>query len=88
MRHSLSSFVLLASLVEAQQTWKVGQSVKTTSGNIVGQASAWKNEVSEYLGVPFAQPPVGDLRWAAPQAIKDASKTVNATKFVRTAKSL
>jgi carboxylesterase type B len=32
--------------------------------------------------VPFAKPPVGDLRWAPPAAITDSSKTVNATQYV------
>jgi hypothetical protein len=84
MHLSFTAFALLSGLVDAQQAWKAGQAVKTTSGNVVGQASGWKTEVSEYLGVPFALPPVGDLRWAAPQPIKDGSKTINATKFVGT----
>ncbi|KAH8653152.1 Alpha/Beta hydrolase protein [Tricladium varicosporioides] len=52
---------------ECKQTnFKVGQVVKTTSGPVVGHASTKYPEVSEYLGIPFAQPPVGDLRFAAP----------------------
>ncbi|KAF2401659.1 alpha/beta-hydrolase [Trichodelitschia bisporula] len=81
MRHSFIAVALSASLAQAQ-SWNVGQLVKTSSGSIVGHGSSWKPQVSEYLGVPFAQPPVGNLRWAAPQHIKDASKTLNATKYV------
>ena len=44
----------------------LGVAVTLDSGPIEGQASnravAW-----EYLGLPFAAPPVGDLRWRAPQ---------------------
>lgn len=47
--------------------WDIGQEVSTTSGSIKGHASSWQPEVSEYLGIPFAQPPVGPLRFAAPQ---------------------
>jgi hypothetical protein len=83
MRHSLFTIILSADLARSQATWNVGQSVKTTSGNVVGQPSSWKNQVSEYLGIPFAQAPSGDLRWAPPAAIKDDSKTINATKYVR-----
>ena len=71
------SFV--APIVSAQQ-WAIGQSVKTSSGEIKGHASSWKPAVSEYLGVPYAQPPVGDLRWAAPKALQ-SNKLVDATKF-------
>jgi cholinesterase len=79
------AYILLASLaaVNAQSAWTIGQAVKTTSGSIVGQASSWKKDVSEYLGVPFAAPPVGPLRWAPPQKINGEGKTIQATKFVR-----
>jgi Carboxylesterase family len=83
MRHSLALLALVHCFAQAQTAWKVGQEVSTSSGKMVGHPSVWKNQVSEYLGVPFAQPPVGDLRWAAPKAIKDGSKTINATKYVR-----
>lgn len=63
-----------------QPAWKVGQSVKTSSGSVVGHASAWKPDVSEYLGIPFAQPPVGDLRWAAPKRF-EGNGTIGAHKF-------
>lgn len=82
MRISILVFVGVASLGQAQ-TWQVGQPVQTTTGKVIGKASSWKNHVSEYLGVPFAKPPVGDLRWAAPQALeKDSSRVTEATKFV------
>jgi cholinesterase len=47
--------------------WNIGQTVKTTSGQIEGHASSLKPEVSEYLGIPFAKPPIDELRFAAPQ---------------------
>ncbi|KAF2674205.1 alpha/beta-hydrolase [Microthyrium microscopicum] len=60
--------------------WTVGQSVKTTSGTIVGHAATKRKAVSEYLGIPFAKPPVGDLRFAAPQAFT-SDGTVVASKY-------
>lgn len=80
MRHS---FLTLAftTLAHSRATYNIGEAVKTTSGTVIGQASKWQPEVSEYLGIPFAKPPEGELRWAAPQPITDSSKTINATKY-------
>jgi cholinesterase len=79
---ALSFPTFLACLASAQQ-WSIGQSVKTTSGEVKGHASSWKPAVSEYLGIPYAQPPVGNLRWAAPQALSSSSskKSLDASKF-------
>ncbi|CAG8935874.1 unnamed protein product [Penicillium salamii] len=46
----------------------VGASVKTRSGLIAGHPAPRRSEVSEYLGIPYALPPIGDLRFAAPKA--------------------
>lgn len=60
--------------------FKVGQTVVTSSGPIEGHPASWQPEVSEYLGVPFAIPPVGELRWTAPKPYI-GNKTINAAKF-------
>ncbi|KAL3424092.1 carboxylesterase [Phlyctema vagabunda] len=44
----------------------IGQVVDTSSGPVAGHGAAKHPEVSEYLGIPYAQAPVGDLRFAAP----------------------
>src|SRR6185312_6416347 len=36
-------------------------------GHVIGDVSM-NTTVREFLGIPFAEPPVGALRWAAPQA--------------------
>ena len=82
MRYYILASLFSIAFAVDQASWDIGEKIKTTSGNVVGQASSWKAQVSEYLGVPFAQPPTGDLRWAAPQAIKNSTKTINATKYV------
>lgn len=64
------------------RTYTVGQAVRTSSGSIVGHPASSRPDVSEYLGIPFAKPPVGDLRFAAPQAYVSSGK-INATAFVR-----
>jgi cholinesterase len=63
--------VLLAGFslfVNAQSDpWTVGRDATTSSGIIKGHGSQWQPGVSEYLGIPYAQSPVGNLRWAAPK---------------------
>jgi Carboxylesterase family len=80
--HAFLVAVLLSVVVVDAQGFTVGQTVKTTTGDITGQPSSWKPGVSEYLGIPFAEAPVGKLRWAAPVVIKTPGKTINATKYV------
>lgn len=75
--------LIAAAVVAAAQSWSIGQTVKTTSGDVTGRVSKWKPQVSEYLGIPYAQPPVGKLRWAAPVPYNNTGKPVNATKYVR-----
>src|ERR1700710_2782870 len=43
--------------------------VKTANGTLQGIAEA--SGIRSFKGVPFAQPPVGDLRWKEPQAPLD-----------------
>jgi cholinesterase len=72
---------LAGALAVNGQGFKVGQVVKTTSGDVTGKPSEWLPGVSEYLGIPYAQPPVRDLRWAAPVAYKAPSKAIDASKY-------
>ncbi|PQE14960.1 hypothetical protein CJF32_00002485 [Rutstroemia sp. NJR-2017a WRK4] len=39
----------------------------TSSGLVAGHTAANRHSVTEYLGIPFAQPPIAHLRFAAPQ---------------------
>jgi len=78
--------VILASLAvvasASPTAWTVGQEVKTSSGQVLGHAAALKPAVSEYLGIPYAKPPVGELRFASPQKFT-GSKSINASTYVR-----
>ena len=62
--------------------FQVGQEVRTTSGIVIGKAAPKLTEVSEYLGIPYAKPPVGQLRFAAPERFVGYGK-INATSYVR-----
>ena len=54
-------------------------SVKTRYGTFNGFLD--KNGVKTWLGIPYAQPPVGKLRWHAPQKLKPTDQTFDAKKF-------
>lgn len=70
------------STVQAAAYWTVGQVVNTSSGSVTGHAASVNTDVSEYLGISFAQPPIGDLRWTAPQTYS-STDAINGTNFVR-----
>ncbi|KAL9108529.1 MAG: hypothetical protein Q9227_006744 [Pyrenula ochraceoflavens] len=74
---------LLFSVVTASQVgtpFTVGQDVETTSGIIHGHAGVNRDQVSEYLGIPFAKPPIDDLRFAAPEPYR-SNAYFNASNF-------
>lgn len=60
----------------------IGGSVETSSGLVEGHAAPRRPAVSEYLGIPYASPPIGDLRFAAPVAY-DSNGTIQANAYVR-----
>jgi len=58
--------------------WAAPGEVKIDTGRLQG---AVKDGVISYKGVPFAQPPVGDLRWRPPQAPKPWAGIRPATEY-------
>lgn len=87
MKHLLSSVaVALAStsFVAPQPicgNWTVGQAVKTTSGRVFGHAASNSDQVSAYLGIPYAVPPIGALRFQPPIAY-NGSLAIDGSDFV------
>jgi para-nitrobenzyl esterase len=52
--------------------------IQTTNGPIQGSVVG---SVNEFLGVPYAMPPVGALRWTAPTAPTPWTQTIQTTSF-------
>jgi len=54
--------------------------VKTANGTV--ESTVPPNDgVRSFKGIPFAQPPIGDLRWREPQPVKNWSGVRSADKF-------
>lgn len=56
----------------------VGMTVDTTSGQVIGHANPTYPYVSEYLGIPFAEPPVGNLRFQPPKPYSSNHSVIKA----------
>ena len=67
----LASLPLEAAIADSTQ-------VKVTGGTVSGTA---ENGISIFKGVPFAAPPVGDMRWKAPAPVKPWSGVRKADAF-------
>ncbi len=72
-------FVLNASGL-AQNNYGIPVQVETEAGRVEGRYDT-RNGVQTFLGVPFAEPPVGELRWRAPQPVKPWDGVREAKKF-------
>jgi hypothetical protein len=86
-----SHLVLLASGVaaaafEAPEQY-APRTARTTSGHIQGHLARWpeNHHVSEYLGIPYAKPPLGRLRWAPPEKYT-SNKTHEGNRYVSSIK--
>ena len=58
----------------------VDELVQLEEGQILGVKDVESGLIA-YKGIPFAAPPVGDLRWKAPQAIKPWEGVLNCNAF-------
>src|SRR5450631_1201792 len=68
------------SLAISLQVLAESDRVKTSHGILEGTGRQ-ATGVREFKGVPFAQPPVGSLRWKAPQPVENWSGVRQANQF-------
>ncbi|HEX5471319.1 MAG TPA: carboxylesterase family protein [Lacipirellulaceae bacterium] len=66
------------SATEKYTHFKRTASIPTEYGPLRGVV---KDGIREYLGIPFAAPPIGDLRWRPPQPHKKWTEVRDATNF-------
>lgn len=69
-----------ANSVNAQTDYGFPVQTTITNGTIEGRYDT-KEGLQIYLGVPFAKPPVGPLRWKAPQPLDNWKGIKMTTKF-------
>ncbi|HUK35268.1 MAG TPA: carboxylesterase family protein, partial [Vicinamibacterales bacterium] len=75
-KHSLGA-VLGVLLVAVSARAEIGE-VTVTGGRVSGVSA---NGVTSFKGIPFAAPPVGELRWKAPQPLKAWTGVRDGSKF-------
>ncbi len=80
MKLATSSFFAIVLCAVAIQPSFAADRVKTANG-ILESTTAPKDGVRSFKGIPFGQPPVGDLRWREPQPTKNWSGVRNADQF-------
>jgi len=80
-----SAVVLVAKCARADLDGEKQRSpvVQTETGVVVGKIETLPHgkSVHEYLGIPYAEPPIGQLRFAAPKPVKPWLGTKDATEF-------
>ncbi len=71
---------LALALLAVSLNAKSPDKVKTKNGAVKGVISA-DGKVREFKGIPYAAPPVGPLRWKAPQPVAPWTTVLDANKF-------
>lgn len=82
MKFRLCIIVACITLVACKSTKQVNEqlTVGIEQGIIAGFIDSTTN-LSQFFGVPYAKPPIGDLRWKAPQAMEKWNGVKTCTKF-------
>jgi para-nitrobenzyl esterase len=78
----LSTFIFIAILLATilAESVSAQDRVKTANGMVEG-SSEKSSGIRNFKGVPFASPPVGDLRWQPPQPVKNWKGVLKTAQF-------
>ena len=60
--------------------WQQGLEVDTSIGQIQGFIDPSQPGVKQWLGIPFAEPPIGSLRFLPPVAVSEGGRKISAQK--------
>src|SRR5262245_37416914 len=75
-----AAFVFVVLLAAVSAVAAIPEPIRVENGQVSGVAGAFP-DVRVFKGVPFAAPPVGDLRWRPPQPAKSWDGVRAADKF-------
>ena len=78
MKTSWFVAIVTCAVLQPAEGWAAAPPVKVDGGVVQG---AVEGDLAVYKGVPFAAPPVGDLRWKAPQPVTAWTGTRQADKY-------
>jgi len=77
---NLSTFIFIAILLITTQGASAQNRVKTANGIVEGSTEQ-SSGTRTFKGIPFASPPVGDLRWQPPQPVKNWQGVLKTSQF-------
>lgn len=80
MKKTLIALLLLSQITTVKVFSQSINQVTTENGVVEGTREAGSS-ITSFKGIPFAQPPVGDLRWKEPQPVKNWQGVLKADHF-------